>query len=977
MTEFPADCRTHSEEKTVRTIRTALALTILCLLRVGLAAQFTDLQPFAAAEYSSLAWGDYDNDGWPDIAIQANRNSQDYTGIFLNNRDGTFADSGIMLPALSTGNITWVDFDTDGDMDIQLSGHIVNTYYFLLYRNDGGGVFTSLATALPGIYFGDVDWADFDGDGDPDVLLSGASASGYITRIYENTGGGNFTDLNAGLLGLSESSVEWGDLDGDGDLDIISTGLSSGGPRYTRIYVNNGAGVFTPVAHNLPQVSLGDVQLADFDSDGDLDVLLSGATTGINNQDPVSGVYRNDDNFNFTSLDLGLLGLKNSASLWCDLDGDGDLDFLLSGQNGPDRRIYCFSNDGDGSFSQQNVALPSVVAGEIAACDFDNDGDQDLLAGGYTGPDGHNQASVYRNETGFVFSRDIPPLRYITYKAGAWGDCDNDGDLDLAISYPFETTIYRNDGQGRMTELDTDLPYAAHGALDWGDYDNDGDLDLLLCGISDLIEDTRSCFILRNDGNGIFTDIDAGLFGLDYSAATWADYDNDGDADILICGQNLPDLYYTLLYRNDGDGVFTSVDHNIAPFRDGDAAWGDYNGDGFLDLAIGGTTTGLTETTKIYRNNGDGSFTPAVVPPNAQAPGTLDWEDFDGDGDIDLALVSAFYAVPCTRIFRNDGQDLFSEQGAGLRNLKEGCLAWADIDNDGDPDLLCSGETAENTLVLDININSGNGTFSPQSNFLRGPRRGRIDPGDFDGDGDLDFVVGGHTDDWAFSTILRNDTPNINTRPLAPATLNYSVENGRLLLSWTAGSDSETPANGLSYALRLGTSPNAIDIVAPLANADGSRLQHRRGYIGSNCSWSISVSSLPPADLYYWSVQTIDSAYQGSLFSAEQIINLSGADDVVVPAVTALNLTSLQPNPFSGNLKIKYALAQNSVFSLAVYNLRGQKIKTLAAGDGRSGNHEVAWASDDDSGDPVASGVYILRLKSGSDEVLGRILLQK
>ncbi|MDZ4182707.1 MAG: VCBS repeat-containing protein, partial [Candidatus Cloacimonadaceae bacterium] len=99
-----------------------IALLFVYLLQPVLVAQFTDLLPFQMSDYYSLAWGDYDNDGLPDLAIVCSRECETYTAIFRNNGDGTFVDTGVKLPYLIKGNIAWVDFDCDGDLDLQLSG---------------------------------------------------------------------------------------------------------------------------------------------------------------------------------------------------------------------------------------------------------------------------------------------------------------------------------------------------------------------------------------------------------------------------------------------------------------------------------------------------------------------------------------------------------------------------------------------------------------------------------------------------------------------------------------------------------------------------------------------------------------------------------------------------------------------------------------------------------------------------------------
>lgn len=222
----------------------------------------------------------------------------------------------------------------------------------------------------------------------------------------------------------------------------------------------------------------------------------------------------------------------------------------------------------------------------------------------------------------------------------AWGDYDNDGDLDLFVSNfgsPFNF-LYRNDGADSFTritsgEIATDLfvpnnnennflyhnnrdgtftkitsgPVVTDGGSSfgaaWGDYDNDGHLDLFVANLN------QRNFLYHNNGDGTFTRMTSGEIVTDvgYSwGAAWADYDNDGFLDLFVAngppngpGQN------DFLYHNNRDGTFTKITTgslvNDAAIGDG-CAWGDYNNDGFLDLFV---TNLNNQNNLLYRNNGN------------------------------------------------------------------------------------------------------------------------------------------------------------------------------------------------------------------------------------------------------------------------------------------------------------------------------------------------------------------------------------
>ena len=186
--------------------------------------------------------------------------------------------------------------------------------------------------------------------------------------------------------------------------------------------------------------------------------------------------------------------------------------------------------------------------------------------------------------------------------SAAWGDYDDDGDLDILINgwdgVEEYSIVYRNDN-GNFIDINAGLIPAAYGsAVAWGDYDNDGDLDILLSGRIDNVN--RISKIYRND-SGIFTDINVGLYGLSGSCAAWGDYDDDGNMDILITGWD-GTQGNAMIYRNDG-GVFTYLNAGLAGITLGSVAWGDYDNDGDLDILLTGIDNSVTWIANIYRND--------------------------------------------------------------------------------------------------------------------------------------------------------------------------------------------------------------------------------------------------------------------------------------------------------------------------------------------------------------------------------------
>ncbi len=356
-------------------------------------------------------------------------------------------------PSPAGPNCIWADYDSDGDLDILVTGNN-NT---VLMRNDCGVYVNSgiLFPALAGSSF--VDWEDYDKDGDPDLLLSGDDLSDgppYVTVIYRNDDG-VFVDIAADLLPMRFGSADWGDYDNDGDIDLVMTGHF--GPANvsgfaTRLYRNDN-GTFTQLDINLPGVRSGVITWADYDNDNDLDLLLAGPRTcapvpQVCNSDPFAEIYRND-NGAFTAIGAGIEPyFKATSAAWADYDNDNDVDFVIMGQIATGYSTKVYRNDG-GTFVEVASVLPNARGGQhsVAWGDCDNDGDLDLLIGGDSGAGG--VLAVYKNTTGTLsLLTDLLPV--ITAGTVNWGDSDGDGDLDiLAAGYiPFEATpataVYHN-----------------------------------------------------------------------------------------------------------------------------------------------------------------------------------------------------------------------------------------------------------------------------------------------------------------------------------------------------------------------------------------------------------------------------------------------------------------------------------------------------------------------------------------------------
>lgn len=421
-----------------------------------------------------------------------------------------------------------------------------------------------------------------------------------------------------------------------------------------------------------------------------------------------------------------------------------------------------------------------------------------------------------------------------------WGDYDNDGDLDLLSG----NDIYRNDGYNEFVNINAGLPSGG----EWADYDNDGDLDILSGSI-----------ILRNNGSDNFTSVNTNLPG----GGNWGDFDNDGDLDVLVGDQ---------LFRNDGNETFTNMNAGLVNPGGASAGWGDYDNDGDLDVMVG---------YYIYRNDGGATFT------NINAGlfladwgGAADWGDYDQDGDLDLVMMgdphSSIVITPISKVYRNDGNSVFTDIGAGLHGLYRGTAKWADVDNDGDLDIILSGieeySYGLNGFTL-IYLNQGFGVFSEGYTVLPSIGGGNLTVGDYDNDGDIDVLLTERTGWSTFQNrLIRNEAMIPNTVPSAPENLLAMISGSEYVLNWDTSVDAQTPSAGLSYTVRIGTTPGGCNIMSPWSNSDGYRLKPGIGNVRRTEGWSVDLSNVDIGADCFLSVQAIDTGFAGSPFSTEIVL---------------------------------------------------------------------------------------------------------
>lgn len=389
--------------------------------------------------------------------------------------------------------------------------------------------------------------------GSPKLLVTGKISNyDYISYLYEFRSDGTVKIADQSTFtGAYVGAVAAADFDQDGDTDLLLTGKYSGDGSsdtlLSELYLNEGGGSFQAETFDgtdettLVPVSAPTLIVSDFDQDSFKDLLvfgyaISGYSNSVNYR--MAEVFLNDGNGNFY-LSGDALGPEESESnrgsgVSLDLDGDGDLDFVISGCGHMDSNkciddsdknmaiFYTYLNDGDGTFTLKQADLDGIYDSTVLSSDFDGDGDLDIFAVGELTYDG----------AGYTYSADL----------------------------------YLNDGTGYLTAQDSDVFIGTASVVSQqavaSDFDGDGATDLFVTGDNANETQEQRADFYYNDGSASFThDPDSGLPGLGSEpAVTSFDLFNDGFEDLFISGEDADGNFRTEIYKNNGDRTYTLLD---------------------------------------------------------------------------------------------------------------------------------------------------------------------------------------------------------------------------------------------------------------------------------------------------------------------------------------------------------------------------------------------------------------------------------
>jgi len=811
------------------------------------AAGFTDeLSRIGIDEGTNMwgaAFGDYNNDGYFDILFE---DLSAASKLYRNDRSGKFTEvndiAGVSILTLAQG-AAWDDFNLDGKLDFFIVNDIgPNQLFKNIDFESFEDISVSAGVQTIGNSYG-VSWGDINNDGYPDAYIATCHPSDplrSINHLLINNGDETFTNIGQ-AAGVADSLAGWGvvmiDYDGDLDFDIYVTNSehpprlgdnrlykNEGNNQFSRgaaaagvagadnensfgnavadfnndgwediyvtnrgsrdrLYINNGDGTFSDIAQaaGIPINDHRAVAVADLNNDGWIDIFSAGA--------PTNAIYMNDGGTNHW-LRLNLRGITNNysgigATMYLHSGGRVQLKAMRAGDSFCSQSHSITTHFGLGSATVVDsliIAWPNGVRDRINNI-TQVDRHITIMEGGQinsrpstfvlSGPTDGDTLDSSVDPITFTWTSatdpDNDPLAYSLHLSGTdlWTGASFDTSIinissnshtfspgDLPGNHRWRWSADVTDGKeitaamdfrtltidpfGAIFQVSNNAPGGAGTAsqgLSFADFDNDGDADVYIVNAPDAAN-----ALFENDGSGNFSAVSAGPAVTDATtsfSATWGHFDDDEFVDLFVANLNQQN---NSLYRNLGNGSFESLTTEPATNDGGNsfgAAWVDYNNDNRVDLHV---VNDSQNPAFLYRNTGNGLekiTTGEIVTDNAYSLSSA-WSDYDNDGDMDVFQPN----TSPNYLYENKGDGTFTritsgDVVSGFASSRAG--AWGDYDNDGDTDLFVA-----NSGVDYFYDNNGDGTFT---RIFDGPlvtgnnnSRGAL-WGDFNNDGYLDLFV--------------------------------------------------------------------------------------------------------------------------------------------------------------------------------------------------------------------------------------------
>ena len=698
-------------------------------------------------------------------------------GITLTKKDDPFI-------GLSNGSVSWGDYDRDGDKDVAIMGQ--SSLYgavTAIYRNDGG-TFKNTNQNFARLYSGDITWIDIDQDGYLDLVVSGFNQTGQ-TILYKNNSGLYFTqDETLNLPQLFTTQMDWGDLDLDGDVDFIMMGIDNSGALVNYLGFKSGD-KYELVKDKYPGLIKGEVKIVDIDLDGDNDIIYSGEDI---NGNAGSRTITNTLLDNTNSIP-SIPNLKSSTIELVNTGASTGMGILVQGKNSSGS----FNSYNMGSYNLGAIT-EKLHSGDISAADFNNDGKIDIVL---TGEDDNGTAitKLYWDWAGSHEAFDIT-LEGLRESTAEWVDYDMDGDLDLflmgisstgakTILYETEVANKKNTAPAAPTNLtSTDLGFGSV-KLSWDVPSDEFNSSLgYKLRLGTTLGGSELSYVSSNPTTGVSLlskapPINTNQYELQLEPGTyyWSVQAVDNG---LKSGKFATEGSFTLTYDWKAVNQGGIIDYAVSTKSDPVLKMVDIDGDDDLDVLYGSISTGTTLLQfdgKRLETNTDSKYS---FISNSRNIFDIQAGDINGDGIQDV-WISYTNGNGATMNVSNSSS-FTSVSGLSDYYLYNSKSKIADINNDGRKEIISLGLT-NNTVaaelklfVLDYDLSSSTLKIIDQSSQITNLTASSFDFADYDLDQDIDFVISGfNANDGLSSVLYKNETPAAGDLILTKTSNNFAA----------------------------------------------------------------------------------------------------------------------------------------------------------------------------------------------------------
>ncbi len=875
--------------------------------------------------YSDAKWGDVNMDGAPDLFVMGVDESQDIiiNDLYLNDGTSLSKDQTTIFPDLFNGSSSWGDYDNDGDLDLVICGQTADKTASVsrFYKNEPTGRLTELTTAedVGGLKAGAFRFADLDSDGDLDMIMSGWNKiqGKLVTWILQNEPLGTFSLIpNQINFGVAYGTIDAIDYNNDGLKDFAIAGADSvtnhAGTIHSlsgRVYLNNGDGTFSAIK----EISgARTIRFADINLDSTPDLIANG-TTGIGHDSlTFSHVYLNTTAganqqpappTALTAFAVSTRAIFTWGAGTDDIDDPVSLSY----------NVRIGTTPGGKELMSSSVPFNQTNVGQRLIREF-NEIPHGTYYWAVQTVDAAGNKSDWSPEDTLFISRLVTStqsLPGVYFSTAGWGDYDEDNYLDLALtgivfSGGSITNLFKNEDGLLNQDLTQNIEAVFGGHLSWVDYTNDGHLDLSLSGfqIINFQGFPATAFYKWENGTYVFdpqdnvtTTVYSYTMGINGGSNnhSWGDYDNDGDLDFVIGGIDYGGGKHLKVFQNDnGTLIQDTTQTELVPIFPCITHWADLNLDGYLDLITIGADAAQSLGLRVYLNNSNYKLSSSLTW-NSEiygvTAGAIDFADYNDDGYEDFALTGLNSNGDLVSYVVTNSINRFTVSGGHmLTGVYYGRPTWGDYDSDGDWDLLISGlsSTAEGgSIPFTALYAQVDGVFSVDETIdIDSVGFSFSQFGDYDADGDLDLFLAGITSNSDVSARVYDNLEgleNANKAPNAPYGLDDSdINNDKVTLTWTAPVDPEnagggsTPEQGLRYQIQIGSEEENNEHAISTGH-------YGVGNIGTTNLTQKKLRDIPEGN-YGWRVRAIDHGYATSDWSNTDYFYI----DVTAPTVDTI-----------------------------------------------------------------------------------------